>query len=316
MDTPGSRSDLLGLPPTLSRTQALELVRTLETGWLDQFGGFPVDLEADLERMAPLFDPLAREATVRRRLEGLAAISVELEEPFGVTVGNGQQVLTPEGRLALEVLSKALKGQHGPRIDVTSDMRIEALDALTRFYRHLSRRRFDKVLALAAGQAPPMLPVAAAFAFLLLINRSTSADRALDQSVGDPVRRTAIDEAFAPALRAFAEAIAATDDVSRGGLSLYQGYAPTEAARRLGPRLRRDNGRLWIPEENEEEVLAFLARDLRRRTGPERILTAFDQLVAHYRETMPRVANLQFAHERPAHTERLRRDLELLLRDP
>ena len=309
----GDPPDLLRLPASLARERALELVGNLEGAWLDQFGGYPTDLEGDLERLAPLFDPLAREATVRRRLEEIPPASTELESPFAVDAGDGRQVVTPEGRVALEVLRDALQAQTRP--EITDEARAAAMAILANFYRRLSRRRFDKVRALAAGQAPPMLPVAAAFAFLLLTNRSTSEDRALDQSIKDPGRRAAIDEAFAPALRAFAETISGKRDVSPGGLSLYQGYASTEAARRLGPRLRRDDGRIWIPEADEGMVLEFLARDLKRRADRDRILAAFDQLVLHYRETLPRVANLQFAYERPANTERLRRELERLLRE-
>jgi hypothetical protein len=309
--------DLLGLPLQLSRERALALVADLETAWLEQTGSYPFHLASDLDRLAPYFDPLAREATLRRRLDELPRQTVELPREFAVDVGAGRQIVTPEGRVALDLLRRAL--EQSPVASLDDQVRADALAVLADFYRRLARRRFEKVRALAAGEGAPMLPVAAAFALLLLVNRSTSPDRALDQSVEDPARRAVVDEAFAPALRAFAETLSGEKfkerDRSLGGLSLYQGYAVTEARRRLGQRLRGEDGRLWIPQEDEADVLAFLARDLRRRANSDRILAAFDRLVEQYRATLPRIANLQFAHERPSHTERLRRDLERLLRE-
>jgi hypothetical protein len=235
-----------------------------------------------------------------------------------VDAGDGRAIVTAEGRIALDLLRDAV-AEPGEVCVIDDRALADGLAVLADFYRALSRRRFDKVRALAAGEGAPMLPVAAAFPLLLLVNRSTSPGRALDQSVDEPARRAALDEAFAPALRAFAETLSGEKlnarDRTLRGLSLYQGYAVTEPSRRLGPRLRREDGRLWIPEDQEGEVLAFLARDLKRRADNDRILAAFDRLVEEYRATLPRVANLEFAHERPAHTERLRRDLERLLRE-
>ena len=163
-----------------------------------------------------------------------------------------------------------------------------------------------------------MLPVAAAVVLLLLVNRSTSRDRAIDQGGRDPELRELIDSAFAPAMKVFAETVTGEPFKERdrgfGGLSLYQGYALTEARRRLAQHMRLEDGLLWIPEEYEDQVLAFVARDLKRRTNGDRVLTAFDMLVDEYLATLPRVANLEFAHERPAHTAHLRRELERLLR--
>jgi len=312
----GDTPDLFGLPLQLSRERALALVGDLETAWQAQTGAYPLDVRADLAKLAPYFDPLAREATLRRRLDDLPPRTVELPPELAVDAGEGRQIVTAEGRLALELLRQAL-AEPSPVCSINEAALADALALLADFYRRLARKRFDKVRALAAGEAAPMLPVAAAFALLLLVNRSTSPERALDQGLGDPSRRAAVDDAFAPALRAFAETLTGEPlkerDSRLGGLSLYQGYALTEARRRLGHRLRVDDGRLWIPEPDADDVLAFLARDLRRRADADRVLAAFDQLVEHYRATLPRVANLEFAHERPAHTDRLRREFERLL---
>lgn len=310
--------DLFGLPSELSRERALALADDLETAWRVQSGSYPLDLAIDLPSLAPYFDPLAREASLRRRLEELPAKEVDLPPALAIDAGEGRQVVTAEGRVALELLRRAL-ADPGPVCSIDSDARAEGLAFVADFYRGLALKRFDTVRALAAGEAAPMLPVAAAFALLLLVNRSTSRERALDQKAEDPSQRAVIDAAFAPALKAFAETLSGERFKERdrrlGGLSLYQGYALTEARRRLGQRLRGEDGRLWIPESEEDAVLSFLARDLHRRADDDRILAAFDQLVDHYRATMPRIANLEFAHERPAHTDRLRRELERLLRD-
>ncbi len=311
-------ADLFGVSATLSRSRVAQLVADFEAAWANQYDGrYPLDLMADLKTLTAYFDPLAREATLRRRLEGLPANPIELPDGFALDLGTGRLVLTPEGRVALEVL-RGLLERSGSTLMIDSETLAAAHAVLAHFYRGLTRRRLDKVRALAAGEASPMLPVAAAFVLLLLVNRSTSQQRSLTQSAADADQRALIDDAFAPALRAFAEALTGEKfqvrDGSLGGLSLYQGYASTEARRRLGSRLRLEDGRVWVPEEEEEEVLAFITRELKRRSDDDRILAAFDALVDSYRATLPTVANLRFAHERPAHTARLRRTLERLMR--
>jgi hypothetical protein len=312
--------DLFGLPLVLSRPRAVDLVADIEAAWAAQHGGaYPVDLASDLKVLAAFFDPLAREATLRRRLDELPESLTELPDALALDVGAGRRIVTPEGRVVLELLRELLRDLSSTTVAIETSHLAAAEATLADFYRGLARRRLDKVRALAAGEAAPMLPVAAGVVLLLLINRSTSKERALAQSAGDADQRAVIDSAFAPALRAFAETLTGEPfqgrDATGGGLSLYQGYAFTEARRRLGSRLRLEEQRLWIPEEDEHEVLAFVARDLKRRGGPDRALAAFDALVENYRATLPRVANLQFAHERPAHTTRIRRELERLLLD-
>jgi hypothetical protein len=309
--------DVFGLPAQLTRERAVALVAALEETWIAQSqGGFPLDLRSDLTTLGAFFDPLAREATLRRRLEEIEATPVDLPLALALDAGNGRRLMTPEGRVALELLRTAL-ATPGTVVAIEPANLATATAVVADFYRMLSRKRLDKVRQLAAGEAKPMLPVAAAFILLLLVNRSTSVERALDQIPGDPSRRAVIDDAFAPALRAFATTLTGQfkeRDRTLRGLSLYQGYALTEARRRLGSRLCQKDTRLWIAEEDEADVLAFLARDLTRRADSDRILAAFDALVENYRTTMPRVANLQFAHERPAHTDDLRRQLERMLR--
>lgn len=298
----------------------VELVNRIETAWTTQHEGqYPLNLSADLKTLAMYFDPLAREATLRRRLERLPAAPDELPEALALEVGGGRRTVTPEGRVALELL-RGLLADGGPTLVIDADTLAAAHALVADFYRKLARRRLDKVRSLAAGEAPPMLPVAAGFVLLLLVNRSTSRQRSLPQSAADADQRSVIDGAFAPALRAFAETLTGEGfrgrDASLGGLSLYQGYAPTEARRRLGSRLRLEDGRLWIPEREEDEALAFVARELKRRSDEDRALAAFDALIHNYRATSSRVANLQLAHERPAHTARLRRELQRrLMRD-
>jgi len=316
---PLSHADLFGLPTILSRPRVVELISALEGSWGDQFdGSYPIDLAADLHRLVGYFDPLAREATVRRRLDSLQTSEITLPEGLGLSFGSGKQVVTPEGRVALEVLRDLLETA-GPTLTIDSGVLASAQATVADFYRALSRRRLDKVQALAAGDAPPMLPVSAAFVLMLLINRSTSRERSLAQGGSDTDQRSVIDGAIAPALRAFAEVLTGEKfqgrDASLGGLSVYQGYAVTEARRRLGSRLRLEEGRLWIPEEDEDSVLDFIARELKRRAPEERALAAFDALVDNYRTALPAVANLQFAHERPANTAQIRRRLGQLMRD-
>jgi hypothetical protein len=313
----GAPPDLFGLPTQLTRERALALVAALEDAWKAQAkDAFPLDLQSDLRALTNFFDPLAREATLRRRLDDVEPATIDLPPVLALDAGDGRMLVTPEGRVALELLRTMLE-KPGATVVVESADVAAATALVADFYRSLTRKRLDKVRQLAAGEAAPMLPVAAAFVLLLLVNRSTTRERALDQIPGDPERRAVIDDAFAPALRAFATTLSGSfkeRDRTLRGLSLYQGYALTEARRRLGSRLRQEESRLWIAEKDEQDVLAFLARDLSRRADSDRILVAFDALVDNYRMTLPRVANLQLAHERPSHTDDLRRQLERLLR--
>src|SRR5919197_4617663 len=151
-------TELFGLSLTLSRPRVVALVDGLEEAWRAQQGGnYPLDLDADLKTLAAFFDPLAREATLRRRLDQLAQTPIELPGTFLLDAGSGRRVVTPEGRVALDVL-RGLLTESGETVRIDAETLAAAHAVVDDFYRSLARRRLDKVRALAAGEAPPMLP--------------------------------------------------------------------------------------------------------------------------------------------------------------
>src|SRR4051794_408921 len=135
----GGTPDLFGLPFELSRERALALAGDLETAWQAQTGSYPLDVQADLAKLAPYFDPLAREATLRRRLDDLPPRMGELPPELAVDAGEGRQIVTAEGRLALELLRQAL-AESSTGCSISEAALADALALLADFYRQLARK--------------------------------------------------------------------------------------------------------------------------------------------------------------------------------
>jgi hypothetical protein len=206
-------------------------------------------------------------------------------------------------------------------IDSQTDVYYRKLASL---YRGWGLHRLRSVVDLLAGETKPLQIAAAGVVIALLVNRNTSEDRAIVRYASGR-ERDLIDQAFFAPVEAFAKILAPQRNESRGDPKLISGWMLYEARRRLDGCLvlvetkGRVNGKVWIREEDEEEVIRVVTRDLARghrmRATPERFGEAYDALVVSLRRSLPRLAAYELVHERPKNTDRLRLRLVDSLRE-
>lgn len=304
---------LFGLPLALAQADAEEVERTLSAVWTSMLGRPPMSLHADIEELRRWFDPLARGERLRRELDAIEKTSVHatrlsLDELL-VSVAKQRMIVTPEGRIVIEVLRMKL-AESTPVVVIDEGDLLSAEHTVANAYRAWSRKKLTSVIALREGRAGVLRPPAAGFALFLLVNRSTAPERAIHR-LDDARARSAADEAIGSVVEAFADRLKAGRRKTEH-FSTYGGYAISELRRRI--RLGSESDEIYVPPGTEEDVLEFVAADLMRRprTSPGAILSAFDALVSRYRSVHSTLASLGLAHERPADTARLRERLENL----
>jgi hypothetical protein len=269
------------------------------------------DLGRDLSLLVErYFDPVAQGGRLRRELDKVRAVAEEapyLSELLLIPTGDGHRLITPEGRVVLELLRTALL-REGEDVILPDDARWSLEHQLLDLYRKISRHRLASVLSLRAGDAAPLLPPAVATILLLLLNRSTSPGRAITRPA-EAAARQHLDEALASPVLAFANALA-PGKRKLEHISLYSGYPLTEARRRLSAQLSTDPARLYVRANSEDEVLRCDERELAKRRLPEtRVTEAYDRMVDAYRESASALAAFGIGYERPADTRRLRERL-------
>lgn len=306
---------LFGVPLALRRPDAEQLAESLTALWERHSGRPPAALEQDLSSLEGMFKPTARGATLRRNVARLESVpspaSRFVRAPL--VLGSGQsQVITPEGRIVLEILRLVLDGPDEV-IVLEPDAAYAAEHRAYELYRDWATKRLRDVLGAGAGRNSLRLPSIAAV-LLLLVNGSKSLDRALRRLEAAPDRER-LDWALAQIGLAF------WDEVDESGgrrdpraFSLYSGYAWTEAARRF-PRALATNP-WYVNSIDEDDLFNGLVAELSRRqryVPTDVALRAFDALVAAYQREHPVLAGLGMSHYRAAETRRLRERLEVLL---
>jgi hypothetical protein len=186
---------------------------------------------------------------------------------------------------------------------------------LCHLYKEWSRHRIQSVVKLLGGEEKPLQLAAAGVVLALLVNRSTSVERALKRFPAGNAQDV-VDESFFKAVNAFARALSPQQRPTRDP-RLISGWMLYEARRRLGDDVlivegaRPDiEGRIWIDEANQDAAIDVVARDLSRghraRVTSTALGAAFDSMVAAFRSETPRLAGFGLAHERPVNTSRLR----------
>ena len=315
--TPARPTDLFGVAVAMPREDAERLFRALESAWRSLTDRAPGDLGRDWDLLFNRFyDPIAQGGRLRRELDSLQSAVVDapyLTEQLVLQVGSGRALITPEGRAVLELLRSEL-ARDGATVSFSDDRRWSVEHELLGRYRNANRRRLTDVLKLRSGDAAPLLPPAAATVLFLLLNRSTSPERAVTRPE-DSAARKYVDEAMAGSVLAFANALV-PGKRHLEHVSLYSGYPLTEARRRLSDHLSSEPGRLYIKAGSEDEVLRFVAHDLAKRRLPESKLTvAFDSMVDAYRASASALAAYGIGFGRPADVKRLRDQLMAFYRE-
>lgn len=316
--TTRQQPSLLGLPEYLENNKVLSIRFALEEMWKATIGSPPGELGADLDKCKQWFDPVAQGKRLRNDITQLQELPSNLTDPgppLTILVGPGKALVTPEGRCALELLSKL--GSQGPHI-ITDDLLTPYERRLGLLYRSWSRHRLQSVVNLLLGKDKPLQIPAAGVVLALLVNRSTAEARALIRfSSGSP--KDLVDRAFFGSVEAFVRILTPRRKAQTNNPRLLSGWMLGEARRRLGESLvvldakGVEDIKIWISTGTEDMVIDIVARDLARghrsKLTPEILGSAFDALVDSLRRELPTLAAFGLVHERPRDTQQLRENL-------
>ena len=309
----GARDSWLGFPRRLSEDEAALVIDDLDHLWTNQMGSPLGPIDKDLEGLKVLFDPIARGLRLRDRLGELEFIEVQsdlLSEPFIISIRNGRSaIVTPEGRELLELLITASSGTETPVISSSQIAYSES--KLLALYRSWSQQRLRDVIGLQQGSAPPLLPQAIGQVLLLLVNGSTSRERAIRRPDSDEDLRD-LDDALSTVVEAFADTLSPpkTRPRNRSHYSIIGGYSLSEARRRLGSSLVIDQNEVYLTQDLNL-VVERIATELARRSDINETLlaSAFDAALVAYESVRPTLASFGVAHSRPSAIRKLRHDL-------
>ena len=317
-------SNLMGVSGLLAQPRVEQLVEALTAAWHVSMERSLSDLDEDLAALKRWYDPVAQGQRLRRDIASLELFPADLDDPrppFTVSVAPGRVLITPEGRCSIDLLKKlpADRAEH-----LITDELVQPYERrLAHLYQNWSRHRLNSVVQLLAGTDKPLQISAAGVIVALLVNRSTSQERALVRFRAEP-RRTIVDQAFFAPILAFANVLAPSDRRTTLSSQLISGWILYEVRRRVGDSIELmearsgSDGAVWIMAHRVEEVIDIVARDLIRghRAHPtlEEFAMAFDALVQEMRNQSSVLAGFGLAYERPTETQRLRGQFENRLR--
>lgn len=301
------RESALGLPDAMPSAEATVLSDALEALWKETFGRVR-GLESDLRDLRRYFDPVASGKRLRRLLSELPdapSSARSLKQPHVLQVAANKLLITPEGRVALDVLRRRLVDGDDVVV-LTSEGLLPSLELLLTNYRRWSRHRLEQTLALLAGEAEPLRLPAIGVLIGLIVNRNIGPERAMpvaDQHTRDIVERALLEPAAAFAQQLGAERL----NISKE--SLYRGWMLHEVSRRLPTALVAGTAVSIVPGE-EPAAIDLAARELARRdVDTAAVARAFGALVDRLRAHLPTLAAHGLAFERAPDTRRVRADL-------
>ena len=300
----------LGLEQTMEPSEARELTDALETLWEAEHG--PVrSLERDLKTLARMFEPSASGRRVQEEIAKLGpapASARSLRTPLVLEVGEGVVVMTPEGRVALDLLRDALLNSPS-RVEFGEAALLRAEQRLTDLYRAWSRHRVLKTIELMRGESSPLRLPAVGVTLALLVNRNVGEKSAIRKN---PEARGEAERVILEAAAAFAQGLGDATRLKIKKEDLYRGWMIPEVNRRLPGAITIDRkaGVVYITPSHRDQILDLLARELgRREFDAATVASAFDALVDSLRAKHDRLAAHGAAFELPPESDRLRAQL-------
>jgi hypothetical protein len=180
-------------------------------------------------------------------------------------------------------------------------------EKLLNLYRDWGRHRLRSVISLLQGDDKPLQLPAVGVLLVLLVNRSTTPDRAIRKNANVEARQQ-IDDAFFAAVYRFADAFGTSERRDKRKEGLVKGWTIGEIRRRFDRLLVSDKERLYLREKFQPETISRLGLELARRrdTNEESLAAGFDGLVEEMRSRIDIFASYGMAHERPRDTAGLR----------
>jgi hypothetical protein len=219
-------------------------------------------------------------------------------------------LITPEGRVALELLERAIEGSG---VDVTIDIHLAAVRErdLLALYRDWGRHRLRSVIDLLGGGEKPLQIPAIGAVLTLLVNRSDSPERAITR-FPPGTAQDVIDDVFRSCANAFSEQLAPSTRRATNKERLISGWTLGEIARRMPDALQSSDAHgVYVAGERRAELTGLIVSELARREGVDkrRLEEAFDALVGEFARRSQALAGYQLLFSRPVETERLRASL-------
>jgi hypothetical protein len=243
-------------------------------------GEDPQELAEDLDRLAVIYGPKARAASVRTLLRRMPEVRVRQRtidsfDPPLLLAGSEGIVLTPEGRM---VLQKLVESSAGSDVVLSADLERE----LTARYRAWSQANAVTVLGGYHGQPHATRPPALGLVALLILLEARDFETALRINYDMPTRAEA-------ALREIIVAFVQQISTKRARLKepVWKWPISRAQARFAGVNRQQEHERqerFWIDDARRQETLSELAKELllRRRSSPERALSAIQSLAKAY----------------------------------
>jgi hypothetical protein len=329
--TDGDTLGVFGLRERIGREEAERLRSALTARWSAAHHRPPGGLRPDLDAHKTFFDPVAQGKRLRRILLTVDPDPVEDRAalPLAFDIDGTRALITPEGRIALDLLVRALADPGDPvRIDTRLAVRLER--DLLNLYRAWGRHRLvDTIDNLGGGSRPLQVPAMGA-ALTLLVNRSDTPQRAIRRFGGTDERdenhltddelrrlrdertgRDVVDRAFFACADAFTREITGSRRRSQQKERLISGWTLHEITRRLPDALVIDDDVVYVIAEHRGRLLDLVAAELKRRTMNDagQVADAFDALVRAFGEHAAELAGYGLLFERASETARLRADL-------
>lgn len=308
-----SAEGLLGVPRAIAVEVAAAWHSSLLEVWQAQVGRAPGPLHDDLAALDRWFNPSRTGQSLRAAIAKVTPVSIDMDDlpsqqPAGLIwldAGNGRLLITPEGRVLLEVLARSLKERPPGWVLVEGESLADLMEVLVTWYRGVSRQRLLDVLALLNGDSKQTMgPAVAGLLLVLLVNRNTASERALLKFLDDRQVARALASAIATPAAAYAQAFASDSDAVNA-VDPYRGWAYGELARRLGSSFHNTETGIYVSDE--DRALRLLADHVasRPRRQQLKVPEALDRALDAYYETRGVLHALGIAFERPSHTRRV-----------
>lgn len=305
-------SAVFGVPARLPRTEAERMRDDLAALWHACHDQDPAGLRLDLELHRRFFDPVAQGKRLRTTLLSIppSVPAGSLPDAHTISVDAQRTLITPEGRIALELIGRALDDA-GAVVKPDEVLADRWARELLGIYREWGRHRLHSIVNLLGGGDKPLQFPAIGGTLTLLVNRADTPERAMKR-FPPGTARDVLDAAFRACAHAFAQELAPSQKRSADKERLISGWTLHEVTRRMPDALRlSDEAGVYIVPERRSELIDLLAAELRRREAIQQPLLeeAFDALLREFHQRAQDLAGLGLLFERPAETARLRRRL-------
>lgn len=305
-DTP---SLTFGLDPEISRVAAEQLHKVLCSLWVACHQQSPAGVRPDLDLHRRYFDPVAQGRRLRHAL--LSLDPVVLPGPIlpvqAITVDVQRVLITPEGRIAIELLGRALDGP-GDAVVIDQALAARRERDLLWIYREWGYHRLRSVINLLGGGDKPLQIPAIGGVLTLLINRCDSPERAMKR-FGPGTARDVIDDVFRTCADEFAQQLMPSSRRSRRKERLISGWTLGEVTRRMPDALHSsDEQGIFIVANRRPALISLLVAELQRRRDLDqrRFADAFDALTEEFSRRAQALAGYGLLFERPAETAQLK----------